>query len=65
MLQKTERITVMVLPRDKKALERIARSEGEAMAVVLRRMIRARARELETKDGSQNADSHKGNEQGA
>ena len=62
MLQKTERITVMILPRDKQALERIAHVEGEAMSVVLRRMIRDRARELSEKDDSYNADLNYGEE---
>jgi len=41
---KTERLALTVLKRDKEALRRIAAAEGEAMAVVVRRLIRQEAR---------------------
>lgn len=40
MSSKTERLTVKLLRSDKLALERLAREEGEAMAVIVRRLIR-------------------------
>jgi hypothetical protein len=46
MDNKTERLGLRVLPSDKQALEQIAQIEGEAMAVVVRNLIRRRAREL-------------------
>ena len=41
---KTERLALTVLKRDKDALRRIATAEGEAMAVVVRHLIRREAR---------------------
>jgi hypothetical protein len=43
---KTEKLEIRVLPADKQALRGIARVEGEAMAVVLRKLNWDRAREL-------------------
>lgn len=40
---KTEKLTVKLLPDQKAILERLAEREGEAVAVVLRRIIRAEA----------------------
>jgi len=40
---KTERLTIKVLPDQKAALESMAESEGEPVAVVLRRLIRTEA----------------------
>jgi hypothetical protein len=40
---KTERLTLRVLAAHKMALERMAQTEGEPVAVVLRRLIRAEA----------------------
>lgn len=37
---KTVRLTVQVLPTHKRILERIAQTEGEPVAVVVRRLIR-------------------------
>lgn len=45
MNSKTERLSVNLLRRDKCALERLANREGEAMAVVVRRLIRNAVRE--------------------
>lgn len=39
----TERLSLKVLRRDKDALRRLAATEGEAMAVVVRRLIREAA----------------------
>jgi hypothetical protein len=41
----TERLALKVLQRDKEVLRRLAQAEGEAMAVVVRRLIRKEARE--------------------
>jgi len=41
----TERLALKVLQRDKEALRRLAVVEGEAMSVVVRRLIRKAARE--------------------
>ena len=41
----TERLSLKVLRRDKEALRRLAAVEGEAMAVVVRRLIRRAAQE--------------------
>jgi hypothetical protein len=41
----TERLALKVLQRDKEALRRLAAAEGEAMSVVVRRLIRQAARE--------------------
>lgn len=41
-----DRLTVKVLPAHKAALERTARANGEAMAVVVRRLIRTEAERL-------------------
>jgi hypothetical protein len=43
---KSERLSVKLLPADKAALVQIARAEGEAIAVVVRKLIRSRAKEL-------------------
>jgi hypothetical protein len=40
-----ERLGLRVLSRDKRVLRRLAASEGEAMSVVVRRLIRDAARE--------------------
>lgn len=40
-----ERLALKVLQRDKEALRRLAAVEGEAMSVVVRRLIRQAARE--------------------
>jgi hypothetical protein len=41
----TERLALKVLKRDKEALRRMAAVEGEAMSVVVRRLIRKAAHE--------------------
>ena len=41
----TERLALNVLRRDKDALRQLAAVEGEAMSVVVRRLIRQAARE--------------------
>ena len=43
MVHDTERLALNVLRRDKEALRRLAAREGEAMAVVVRRLIRNEA----------------------
>jgi hypothetical protein len=43
MFLETERLALKVLRRDKEALRRLAEREGEAMSVVLRRLIRQEA----------------------
>jgi hypothetical protein len=43
MAHDTERLALNVLRRDKEALRRLAAREGEAMAVVVRRLIRNEA----------------------
>jgi hypothetical protein len=43
---KTEQLKFRVLASDKQALRQIAQFEGESMAVVVRNLIRRRAREL-------------------
>lgn len=43
---KIERLSVTLLERDKIALRQLAQSEGEAMAVVVRKLIRSAAAEL-------------------
>jgi hypothetical protein len=53
MNSKTERLGLRILPSDKQALEQIAIIEGEAMAVVVRNLIRRRARELGVDTNSQ------------
>ena len=45
---KTERLTIKLLKSDKAALERIAKAEGEAMAVVIRRLIREAAETIDS-----------------
>lgn len=42
-MNKTERLNITIMSRDKRALERLAEQEGEAMAVVVRRLIREAA----------------------
>jgi hypothetical protein len=42
-MRKTKRLTINVLPSDKMMLERIAQTDGEAVAVVVRRLIRKEA----------------------
>lgn len=42
-MQKTEKMSFKVLPRDKEAIERLAEREGEPMAVLMRRLIRNEA----------------------
>jgi hypothetical protein len=42
-MQKTERLAIKVLVADKQALSRLADADGEAMAVVMRRLIREEA----------------------
>jgi len=54
METKTERLTLKLLTTDKEALQRIATSEGEAMAVVIRKLIRKAARQLDTAATSNN-----------
>ena len=49
---KTERLTIKVLPSDKAALERIAESEGEPVAVIVRRLIRQVVRHEESSSHS-------------
>ena len=43
MRYKNERLVVKMLPSDKAALRRLAAAEGEAMAVIVRRLIREAA----------------------
>lgn len=45
---KTERLTIKLLKSDRAALERIAKVEGEAMAVVIRRLIREAAEKIDS-----------------
>lgn len=45
MQRYTEDLVLKVLPTGKSALRRLAADEGEAMAVVVRRLIRDAARE--------------------
>ena len=40
---KTERLTIKVLPAHRTALERIAGTEGESIAAIVRRLIRTEA----------------------
>ena len=40
---KTEKLAVKVLPTHKLAVERLAKAEGEPVAVIIRRLIRAEA----------------------
>ena len=40
MLYQTERLSLKVLQTDKAALRRLARSEGEPMSVIVRRILR-------------------------
>jgi len=42
-MRKSERLIIKVLPDQKAALEAIAQAEGEPVAVILRRLIRAEA----------------------
>jgi predicted DNA-binding protein len=42
-MSKTERLSIKLLPEQKAALESLAQREGEPVAVVLRRLIRAEA----------------------
>lgn len=42
-MRKSERLNIRILPADKLTLEEIARMQGEAVAVVVRRLIRAEA----------------------
>ena len=44
-MYETERLALKVLRRDKEALRLLAVREGEAMSVVVRRLIRQAARE--------------------
>ena len=44
-MYETERLALKVLKRDKEVLRRLAAMEGEAMSVVVRRLIRQAARE--------------------
>lgn len=50
-MRTVERLTVSLLQRDKEALRRLAKAEGEAMAVVLRRLIRQAAKQLVAEEG--------------
>ena len=43
MQTETERLALKVLARDKRALRSLAKAEGEAMSVVVRRLIREMA----------------------
>lgn len=43
MIDQTERLGFRVLRRDKEALQRLADMEGEAMSVIMRRLIRKEA----------------------
>lgn len=40
---KTEKLAVKVLPTHKLAVEKLAKAEGEPVAVIIRRLIRAEA----------------------
>ncbi|MCA9994490.1 MAG: hypothetical protein KDE56_02010 [Anaerolineales bacterium] len=40
MVEKTERLTIKLLPNDKQTLKYLALSEGESMAFVIRQLIR-------------------------
>ncbi len=42
-MEKTERLSVKVLPEHKQAVEEMARAEGEAVATVVRRLIKSEA----------------------
>ena len=48
MIEKTERLTVKLLPTDKQALQNLARHEGESMAFVVRKLIRQAANRSNT-----------------
>ncbi len=43
-MNKTERLSIKVLPSDKALLLQIAQAEGESVAVIIRRLIRSAAR---------------------
>ncbi len=45
-MNKTERLSIKVLPSDKALLVQIARAEGESAAVIVRRLIRRAASEM-------------------
>lgn len=47
MSRKREHLNIVVLRRDKEALRRLADAEGEAMSVVMRRLIREAAQKLD------------------
>jgi|YNPBryantNP2012_1023418.scaffolds.fasta_scaffold23717_2 hypothetical protein len=53
-----ERLTILVSKRDKEYLRQLARSEGETMSVVVRRVIREAIRKLE-EEGKENANVQK------
>ena len=40
MIEKTEWLTIRLLPTDKQALKKLAQQEGESMAFVIRKLIR-------------------------
>lgn len=44
-MTKTKRLSIKLLPSDKALLDRLAKEEGEACAVIVRRMIRKAAAE--------------------
>lgn len=49
-MEKTSRLSIKMLPADKELLDRLARVEGEAYAVLVRRMIRKAATEAGLRD---------------
>ena len=42
-MDRTERLSLLVLPAHKRAVEAMARAEGESMAAIVRRLIHAEA----------------------
>ena len=50
-MNKTERLSIKILPADKALLVRIAQAEGESVAVIVRRLVRRAARELGLSQG--------------
>lgn len=51
-----DRLTIKVSEADKQAIRRVATAEGETVAVVVRRLIREAARELDAKKSNGGSD---------
>ncbi len=47
MQEKTERLSIKLLPTDKQALKELAEKEGESMAFVIRKLIREASKRKE------------------